>query len=59
MKVENFAADTNIAFKNCAPLFKMLLINCKIYFELNWNNNCVIYGADDNADGNDRESTFK
>ena len=38
------------------------LINCKIHLELNWNNNCVIYGADtydggDNA--NDREATLK
>ena len=36
----------------------MPLINCKIHLELNWNNNCVMYGAntyagDDNA--NDRE----
>ena len=37
----------------------MPLINCNIYFGLNWNNNCVIYGADANADGNDRETTFK
>ena len=40
----------------------MPLINCKIHLELNWNNDCVIYGADtyagdDNA--NDRETTFK
>ena len=37
----------------------MPLINCNIYLELNWNNNCVIYDADANADGNDRETTFK
>ena len=37
----------------------MPLINCKIHSELNWNNNCVMYGADANADGNDRETTFK
>ena len=37
----------------------MLLINCKILLELNWNNNCVIYGADANADGDDRETIFK
>ena len=41
---------------------EMPLINCKIHLELNWNNNCVMYGADtygggDNA--NDRETTFK
>ena len=37
----------------------MSLINCKIHLELNWNNNCVMYGAYANADGNDRETTFK
>ena len=37
----------------------MPLISCKIRLELNCNNNCVIYGADANADGNDRETTFK
>ena len=25
---------------------EMPLINCKIHLELNWNNNCVMYGAD-------------
>ena len=37
----------------------MPLINSKIHLELNWNNNCVMYGADANADGNDRETTLK
>ena len=40
----------------------MPLINCKIHLELNWNNNCVMYGADTYADGdnaNDRETTFQ
>ena len=40
----------------------MSLINCKIHLELNWNNNCVMYGADTYAGGNnanDRETTFK
>ena len=40
----------------------MPLINCKIHLELNWNNNCVMYGADTYAGGNnanDRETTFK
>ena len=37
----------------------MPLINCKIHLELNWNNNRVIYGADANADANNRETTFK
>ena len=38
------------------------LINCKIILELNWNNNCVIYGADTYAGGdntNNREKTFR
>ena len=38
------------------------LINCKIHLELNWNNNCVMYGADSYTDGdnaNDRETKFQ
>ena len=38
------------------------LFNCKINLELNWNNNCVSYGADTYAGGdnaNNRETTFK
>ena len=41
---------------------EMPLINCKIHLELNWNNNCVIYGPDTYAGGdnaNNRETTFK
>ena len=38
---------------------EMPLISFKIHIELNWNNNCVMYGVDSNADGNDRETTFK
>ena len=41
---------------------EMPLINCKIHLELNWNNDCVMYGADTYAAGdnaNDRETTFK
>ena len=37
-------------------------VNCKIHLELNWNNNCVIYGADTFAGGdnaNNRETTFQ
>ena len=30
---------------------EMPLINCKIHLELNWNNNCVMYGADIYAGG--------
>ena len=41
----------------------MPLINCKIHLELNWNNDCVMYGADTYAGGdntnNDRETTFQ
>ena len=40
----------------------MSLIICKIHLELNWNDNCVIYGADTYAGGdnaNDREATFQ
>ena len=41
---------------------EMPLINCKIHLELNWNSNCVMYGADTYAGGdnpNNRETTFK
>ena len=38
---------------------EMPLVNCKLHLELNWNNNCVMYGADANGDGNDSETTFK
>ena len=40
----------------------MLLVNFKIYLDLNWNNNCVMYGADtyDGGDNdNNREATFQ
>ena len=40
---------------------EMPLINCKIHLELNWNNDCVMYGADTYAGGdnvNNREATF-
>ena len=40
----------------------MPLINCKIHLELNWNNNCIMYGANTYAGGdnvNNRERTFK
>ena len=40
----------------------MPLINCKIHLELSWNNNCVMYGVDTYAGGdnvNNRETTFK
>ena len=41
---------------------EMTIINCKIHIELNWNNNCVMYGADTYAGGdnaNNRETKFK
>ena len=40
----------------------MPLIDCKIHFELNQKNNCVMYGADTYAGGdnvNNREATFQ
>ena len=40
----------------------MLLINCKIHLQLDWNNNFLMYGADTYAgggDANDRETTFQ
>ena len=39
----------------------MPLINCKIHLELNWNNNCVMYGADTYAGDNvnNRETAFQ
>ena len=40
----------------------MPLVNFKIHLELNWNNNCVMYGADTYDGGgndNNREATFQ
>ena len=40
----------------------MPLVNCKIHLGLNWNNNCVMYGADTYPVGdnvNNRETTFQ
>ena len=37
----------------------MPVITCKIHLELNWNNNCVMYGADANVGSNDRDTTLK
>ena len=52
-----------VPLKYLSNIFRSLempLINGKIHLELNWNNNnCVMYGADANADGNNRETTFK
>ena len=41
---------------------EMPLINCKIHLELNWNNNCVMYGAYTYVAGdniNNRETAFQ
>ena len=41
---------------------RMPLVKCKIFIELNWNNKCVMYGADTYAGGdnvNNRETTFQ
>ena len=54
-----------VPLKYLSNFFKsleMALINCKIHLELNWNNNCVMYGADTYAGGdndNDKELTFQ
>ena len=40
----------------------MPLINCKIHLKLNLNNDCILYGADTYAGGdnaNDRETKFQ
>ena len=53
------------ALKYLSNFFRSLempLINCKIHLELNWNNNCVMYGADTYTGGdnnNNREATFQ
>ena len=59
--------NTKIVFrlKYLSIFFKsleMLLIKCKIDIELNWNSNCVMYGVDTYAGGdnaNCRETTFQ
>ena len=47
------------SLKNTKIVVPLHLINCKIHLELNWNNNCVMYGADTYAGGdsdNNREA---
>ena len=71
---QDYAADDDRPLKNIklvVPLkylsnfsksLQMPLINCKIHLELNWNNNCAMYGADSYAGGNNdnnREATFR
>ena len=49
-------------FTNFFRSLEMPLFNCKIHLELNWNNNCVMYGTDIYAGGdnaNNRETTLK
>ena len=54
-----------VSLKYLSNFFRSLempLINCKIHIKLNWNKNCVMYGAATCADGdnvNNRETTFK
>ena len=54
-----------VPLKYLSNIFRSLempLINCKIHLELNWNNNCAMYGADTYAGGDDdnnREATFQ
>ena len=47
---------------NLSGSLEMPLINFEIHLELNWNNGCVMYGADSYAGGDNtsnRETTFK
>ena len=47
---------------NFSRSLEMPLINCKIHLEINWSNNCVMYGAVTYAGGdnvNNRETTFQ
>ena len=54
-----------VPLKYLSSFFRSLelpLVNCKNNLELNWNNNCVTYGADTYAGGdnaNDSETTFE
>ena len=54
-----------VPLKYLSNFFRSLeipLINYKIYLELNWNNNCVMHGADTYAGGdnaNNRDTTLK
>ena len=58
-------AKTIVPLKYLSIFFRSLeipLVNFKIHLELNWNNKCIMYGADtyagsDNA--NNREATFQ
>ena len=61
--LKNTKIDVPLKYlSNFLRSLEMSLINCKIHLELNWNNNCVMYGADTYAAGdnvNNRETTFQ
>ena len=63
--LKNTKAKIVVPLKYLSNFFRSLempLINCKIHLELNWNNYCVMYGADTYAGGdnvNNREKTFQ
>ena len=63
ISLKNIKID--VPLKYLSDFFRSLempLINCKIHLKLNWNNNCVMHGADTYAGGdnvNNRETTFK
>ena len=51
-----------VPLKYLSNFFRSLetpLMNCKIRLELNWNNNCVMCGDNDNNGGDNRETTFQ
>ena len=58
-------AKTVVRLKYLSNFFmslEMPLINCKIHLELNWNNNCVMYGANTYVVGDNvsnRETAFQ
>ena len=55
-------AKIGVPLKYLSNFFRSLeipLIKCKVHLELNWNNNCVMYGDNDNAGDDNRETTFK
>ena len=60
-KLKNTKAVVPLRYlSNYFRSLEMPLINCEIHLELNWNNNCVMYGADTYAGSdnvNNRETT--
>ena len=50
--LENTKIEVPLKYlSNFSRSLEMPLINCKIHLELNWKNNCVMYGADTYAGG--------